>query len=77
MISIALVVMWLASVTVGVIAAAAMVTYVRRTWQQMRLDEKGPAHEEILDGIERIEVRLSAMSERIERIERERLPPGE
>ena len=62
-------VMWLASVVFGVIVAAAMVTYVRRTWQLMRADEDGSKHDRILDGIDRMETRLEAMSERLARLE--------
>ena len=62
-------VMWLASVAFGVIAAAAMVTYVRRSWQLMRADEDGSRHDRILDGIDRMDTRLEAISERLARIE--------
>ena len=62
-------IMWLGSVTFGVIAAAAMVTYVRRTWQLTRADEDGSNLEQILDGIERLETRLDLLGERLSVIE--------
>jgi hypothetical protein len=70
--------LWLGSIVFGVIMAAALVTYVRRTWQLIRTDEEGPNSQRILDGLDRIEIQLSAMSERIEKLEEHdrMLPPS-
>ena len=65
---------WLGSITLGCIAAAAMVTYVRRTWQLIRVDEEGSSHRQLMDGIDQLETRFQAMSERLERLERSELP---
>lgn len=64
-------------VTLAVIFGIAALTYVRRTWQQIRLDDDGGAHQRLLDGLERVETRLEALTERLERIEHERIGPGE
>ena len=67
-------VMWVGSITFGVIAAAAMVTYMRRTWQLIGADEDGSSHQQILDGLDQVATRLEAMSNRLERLERSALP---
>lgn len=69
-----MIVMWMGSITLGVIAAAAMVTYMRRTWQLIGEDEDGSTQQQILDGIDQIDTRLQAMTERLERLERPALP---
>ena len=60
---------WLGSIVFGCIAAATMVTYMRRTWQVIREGERGSTHDQLMDGIDRIETRLEAMSDRLERLE--------
>ena len=67
-------VMWVGSITFGVIAAAAMVTYMRRTWQLIGADEDGSSQQQILDGLDQVATRLEAMSNRLERLERSALP---
>jgi hypothetical protein len=57
--------LWLGSIVFGVIAAAAMATYIRRTWQLIRADEGGSKLDQVLDGLDRIETRLHAMSARL------------
>lgn len=70
---------WLASIVFGVIVAGALVTYIRRTWQLISRDSEGTQQQQLLDGLDRIETRLHAMSERLERLEEDqkRLGPGE
>ena len=65
----AVMVMWLASVVFGVVIASAAVTYVRRTWQLIRADEDGSTQDRILDGIDRLDTRLEALSRRLARLE--------
>ena len=67
--SIVIVLVWLGSISVGCIAAAAMVTYVRRTWQLIQLDEEGSSQQQLLDGIDRLETQLQAMSDRLHKLE--------
>lgn len=71
------VLLWLGSIVFGVIMAAALVTYVRRTWQLIRADEDGPTSQQLIDGLDRIEIRLTALSERLEKLEEgdRMLPP--
>lgn len=73
-----MVLLWLGSIALGCIAAAAMVTYVRRTWQLIHFDEEGSSQQRILDGIDQVQTQLQAMSERLEKLEeRDRLLLGE
>jgi hypothetical protein len=65
----AVMVMWLASVVFGVVIASAAVTYVRRTWQLIRADEDGSAQERIMDGFDRLDTRLEALSRRLAQLE--------
>jgi Spy/CpxP family protein refolding chaperone len=67
--SIVIVLVWLGSISVGCIAAAAMVTYVRRTWQLIQFDEEGSSQQQLLDGIDRLETQLQAMSDRLHKLE--------
>lgn len=67
--SILIVLVWLGSISFGCIAAAAMVTYVRRTWQLIQFDEEGSSQQQLLDGIDRLETQLQAMSERLHKLE--------
>jgi len=68
---------YLGVAALSVIAGAAMVTYVRRTWQQIRLDDDVGAQQRVLDGMERIETRLEALRERLDRMDEQRIGPGE
>ncbi|MBM4184494.1 MAG: hypothetical protein FJ207_09730 [Gemmatimonadetes bacterium] len=68
---------YLGVAALSVIAGAAMVTCVRRTWQQIRLDDDVGTHQRVLDGMERIETRLEALKERIDRMDEQRIGPGE
>lgn len=60
----------LLSLAMFVLLGLGIVTYVRRNWRGSRLDPAEERALQILDGIDRIEMRLTAMSERIERLER-------
>jgi len=64
----------LLSLVVFVLMGVGIFTYIRRNWRGSRLDPAEERALQILDGIDRIEMRLTAMSERIERLER---PVGE
>lgn len=68
-------VMWLGGIAFGCIAAATMVTYCLRTWQLIRADEDGSHLERVLDGVDRVQTQLDAMSERLGRLEERALPP--
>jgi len=58
----------LSLVTSGLIGFA-LFTYIKRNWWDASLDEGDDHASRVLDGIDRIEVRLTAMNERIERLE--------
>jgi len=66
----------LLSLVIFVLMGLGIVTYIRRNWGGSRLDPAEERAAQILDGIDRIEMRLTAMSERIERLER-RVGEGE
>lgn len=66
----------LLSLVMFLLLGLGIVTYIRRNWRGSRLDPAEERAEQILDGIDRIEMRLTAMSERIERLER-RVGEGE
>ena len=40
----------------------------------IRTDEQGSSHQQLMDGIDQLETRFQAMSERLERLERSALP---
>jgi hypothetical protein len=61
--------LWLLSLAMTVLVGIGLVTYIRRNWRGSRLDPAEERAAQILDGIDRIELRLTAMSERIERLE--------
>ena len=68
----------LVSLGTSVVVGAAVVTYVIRTWQQIRAGDDGHRDDRVLDGIDRIERQLSALSERLTRLGRAALPaPGD
>jgi len=64
------IVLQLLSLVIFVLMGLGIVTYIRRNWRGSRLDPAEERAAQILDGIDRIEMRLTAMSERIERLER-------
>lgn len=67
--SLIFVIAWVLSVAFSVLVAAAVVTYIRRTWQQIGADAEGGAHDLLLDGIDRLETRLYMVTERLDGIE--------
>ena len=70
------VIIWLLSGLFTTVMGAALLTYVVRTWQQIRSDREGSTGERILDGIDQLRVQLAAMNERLASLEQEWLPPG-
>lgn len=60
----------LLSLTMMVLVGIGLITYIRHNWHGSRLDSDETDASRLLDGIERIEFRLTAMSERLERLER-------
>ncbi len=69
-------VVWVISAIGSLLIGAALITYIRRTWQQIRLDSDGSTHDRILDALDQVQIQLYSMSERLEGLER-RLGPGE
>lgn len=67
--SIAVMVAFLASLLLPVAGVAAVVTYVRRTRHLERTKGDGSANAMILDSLGRIHIRLDAMATRLHRIE--------
>lgn len=67
---------WVVSIGFTVLVAAGILTYVRRTWQQIRADQDGSPHERLLDGLDQIQTQLYMLGERLERLER-RLEHGD
>lgn len=64
------VVMFVLSLVMSVTFVTALGTYVMRNWRLMGAErDRLPADEEIMDRLERIEIRLEALSERLP-------PPG-
>ena len=64
------IVAWVLSVGFTVLIAAGIVTYIRRTWQQIRDDSDGSHHEQLLDGIDQLQTQLYMVTERLGEIER-------
>jgi hypothetical protein len=66
------------------ILAAALITYIRRTWQLMRSEGDGSIQHRILDGVDQLHARMDFLQERMERMEQalqenddpSRLPSG-
>lgn len=75
------VVMFVLSLVMSVTFLAALGTYVVRSWRLMGSErDRLPADEEIMDRLDRIEIQLSALSERLpppDAPRREALPPGD
>lgn len=53
--------------------ALMMLTYVRRTWQQIRRDDAEAGEDGLLDAVDRLETQLRIVNDRLERLERKRL----
>ena len=70
-------VIWALSGLFSAVVAAALLTYVARTWQQIRSDREGSSADRILDAIDQVRVQLGSISDRIEEIEKRQLPPGD
>lgn len=73
-IEIVMIVAWVVSVAFSVLIGAALITYVRRTWQVIRAEEEGSLQASIMDGLESVQLQMHALHERLEGLER-RLPP--
>jgi len=63
------------------ILAAALITYIRRTWQLMRSEGDGSIQYRILDGVDQLHTRMDFLQERMEQALQEnddpsRLPSG-
>lgn len=67
---------WVFSLAFTLLIGVGVLTYVRRTWQQIRSEEDGSAQERLLDGIDQIQTQLYMMGERLDRLER-RLEGGD
>jgi hypothetical protein len=70
------IVAWVMSIGLMVLVAAGVVTYIRRTWQQIASHTDESVEDRILDGLDQLQTQLYMLSERLERIER-RLGEGE
>ena len=68
--SLIIIVVWMLSAGFMVLVTAGIVTYIRRTWQQIRLDSDGSHHEQLLDGIDHLQTQLYMVAERLGEIER-------
>lgn len=67
---------WVLSVAFSVLISVGILTYIRRTWQQIRLDSDESRDDQLLDGIDRIQTQLYMVTERLADIERQ-LAPGD
>lgn len=67
---------WLGGLLFSGAIVLALVTWSIRAWQQIRADGDGGTHTRILDAVERLEVQVGVMNERLERLERRALPPS-
>ena len=63
------VVAWVMSIVFSVLVAAAIVTYVTRTWQQIRADRDGSVQRQLMDSLDQVQIQLSSVSERLQRME--------
>ncbi len=71
------VLIWALSGLFSIVAGAALLSYVVRTWQQIGSDREGSSSDRILDGIDQLRIQLDGMSDRIAELERRQLPPGD
>lgn len=73
------IVVWLLSGLFSVLVGVGIITYIRRTWQQIRLDSDNPRHDQLLDGIDQLQTQLYLVNERLRKMEEElaggTLPP--
>lgn len=57
--------------------AMVVVLMAIRSWHQLRSGDDETRDDELLDGIERLEVQLGALSRRLARLEQAALPPAD
>lgn len=74
--SLIVVLMFIVSLAFSGLVCAALITYVRRTWQLIRSESDQSMQYRILDGIDQLQTRLDVLTERVDGLER-RLPPGD
>lgn len=67
--SLAMLMAFVASLVLPVVGVVAVVTYVRRTRQLERMDSDRSFSARILDSLDQVHLRLDAMSERLARLE--------
>lgn len=78
MMPIAIFLAFLFSLALPVVGIVAVVTYIRRTRRLEQMETDGSLYGRVLDGLDQIDMRLDAISERLARMEeRERLTSGE
>ena len=61
---------FLLSLAFSGILVAALLTYIRRTWQLIRGESDGSIQHRILDGVDQLHVRMDLLQEGMERLER-------
>lgn len=64
-------VMWVVSIAFSAVIGLAAITYIRRTWQQIRAEADGSAHDRLLDGIDHLENQMHLVAERLSSLERQ------
>ena len=62
---------WVLSVAFSVLIGVGILTYIRRTWQQIRLDSDESRDDRLLDGIDQLQTQLHMVTERLVDIERQ------
>ena len=67
--SLAMTVAFIISMVLPVAVVIGIVTYVKRTRYLQRAESDGSVHGAVLDGLDQVQIRLDAMSERLARLE--------
>ena len=65
------IVAWVMSTALTLLIGVGIVTYIRRTWQQIRLDSDESRDDRLLDGIDQLQTQLYMVAERLGEIERQ------
>lgn len=65
-----MVIIWLASAGMSLVIAAALITYVIRTWQTIRAGGTESHSAKILDGIDQLRVEVGVLNDRLASLER-------
>ncbi|MBT8488078.1 MAG: hypothetical protein HKO77_03440 [Gemmatimonadetes bacterium] len=63
------IVMWVVSIAFSAVIGLAAITYIRRTWQLIRVEDDDATRDRLLDGMDHLENQMHLVAERLGRLE--------